>query len=114
MLLYSIFNGGLCSARLQAGMCSNPQCRPEGRRYKSASRNRVLASLLFSSGGYDGFVAARAARAAAARVDPQAFDLLVERGERNLKLFRRFGLIPPRVSEHVADDAALQLIHDLK
>src|SRR6266852_8212586 len=38
MLLYSIFNGGLCSARLRAGMCLNPQCRPEGRRYKSVSR----------------------------------------------------------------------------
>src|SRR6266581_1407776 len=28
----------LCSARLQAGMCLNLQCRPEGRRYKNISR----------------------------------------------------------------------------
>jgi len=28
----------LCSARLQAGMCLHPRCRPEGRRHKSASR----------------------------------------------------------------------------
>ncbi len=28
----------LCSARLQAGMCLNLQCRPEGRRYKNFSR----------------------------------------------------------------------------
>src|SRR6266581_4218123 len=29
---------GPCSARLQAGICSNLQCRPEGRRYKILSR----------------------------------------------------------------------------
>src|SRR6267154_1325769 len=29
---------GVCSARLQAGRCLNLQCRPEGRRYRSVSR----------------------------------------------------------------------------
>ena len=74
----------------------------------------VLASLLFSGGRYNGFVAACAACAASARVDPQALDLLIERGERDLKLFGGLGLIPSRAFEHVADDAALDFIHDLK
>ena len=36
---------GLCSARLQAGMCLHPQCRPEGRRYKNVSRTGVTQAL---------------------------------------------------------------------
>src|SRR5205807_4446949 len=57
----------------------------------------------------EGFVAA-----ATANFDTQALDFLVERRKGNDKTFRGFGLVPVRAFEHVHDDAALNLVHDLK
>ena len=67
--------------------------------------NRGLA--LFSSGEFGGVFAVRDAGAAtrrartAASFDSQAFDLLVQRRERNLKALGRFGLVPVGAFEHV-------------
>ena len=47
-------------------------------------------------------------------INAQPLDLLVQRGQRNLKLLRRFRLIPVRAFQHVANHAPLNLIHDLE
>ena len=69
---------------------------------------------LFSGGGKDGLVSICTTGAAPARIDAQPLDLLIERGKRNLKQFRCFGLIPACTFEHVANNAALDFIHNLK
>src|SRR3979411_1105150 len=63
---------------------------------------------LFTDGSGEAFVSA----AAAAHVDAQALDFLIERGQRNHEALGGFGLIPTRALEHVDDDAALDFIHD--
>jgi hypothetical protein len=37
------WNAGLCSARLQAGMCLDSKCPPEGGRYKTIAASRAPA-----------------------------------------------------------------------
>jgi hypothetical protein len=59
-------------------------------------------------------VKAIVAAAAPAYVDAQALDFLIERGERDHEAFGGFGLVPPGAFQHVDDDAALDLIHDLE
>src|SRR5258707_11225029 len=65
---------------------------------------------LFADGGGEGLVSA----AAAAHVDAKALDVLIERGERDHEALGGFGLVPGGALEHVDDDAALDLVHDLK
>ena len=57
---------------------------------------------------------ARPRNSPAAHINSEPFDFLIQGGKRNLKIFRRFGLIPFRAFEHVADHAPLNFIHDLK
>src|ERR1019366_7592244 len=83
-------------------------------RAEAATHKAFCSPLLFSSGGNDRLIAACVAGASAVGVDSQALDLLIERGKGNLKQFRCFGLIPARAFEHVADNAALDFVHDLK
>src|SRR5947199_279624 len=64
---------------------------------------------LFAGTGAKGFVAA-----AATDFDVESLDFLVQCGKRNKKPFGGFGLIPVGALEHIHDDAALDLIHDLK
>src|ERR1700720_656890 len=65
---------------------------------------------LFTDGGGEAFVGA----AAAAHVDTEALDFLIERGQRDHEAFCGFGLIPAGALEHVDDDAALDFVHDLE
>src|SRR5579859_6088163 len=46
--------------------------------------------------------------------DAQPLDLLVQRGERHLEFFRRLGLVTFAFLQHVGDDAALDVFHDLE
>src|SRR6266436_953752 len=64
----------------------------------------------FANGGGEGLVSA----AAAAHVDTKALDFLIECGERDHEALGGFGLVPSGALEHVDDDAALDLVHDLK
>src|SRR5215472_9303277 len=64
---------------------------------------------LLTRAGAEGVVAA-----AAADFDVEPLDFLVQGGKRNKKAFRGFGLVPVGALEHIHDDAALDLIHDLK
>src|SRR5216683_1446725 len=64
----------------------------------------------FANGGGEGLVSA----AAAAHVDAKALDFLIECGERDHEALGGFGLVPSGALEHVDDDAALDLVHDLK
>src|SRR6267154_2450502 len=64
---------------------------------------------LLAARGDEGIVAA----SAAAHVDAQALDFLVERGERNHKALRRFGLVPAGALEHVSGEAAFALVREL-
>src|SRR5713101_6884303 len=65
---------------------------------------------LLAAGGDEGFVAT----AAAADIDAEALDFLVERGERDHEALGGFGLVPVGALEHVDDDAALDFVHDLE
>ncbi len=49
-----------------------------------------------------------------AYVDSQALDFLIQGGERNQESFRGFGLVPSAAFQHVDDDAAFDLVHDLE
>src|SRR5713226_1987837 len=65
---------------------------------------------LLAAGGDEGFVAT----AAAADINAEALDFLVEGGERDHEALRGFGLVPVGALEHVDDDAALDFVHDLE
>src|SRR5258706_3547372 len=65
---------------------------------------------LFADGGGESLVGA----AATAHVDAETLDFLIERGERDHEALGGFGLVPTGALEHVDDDAALDLVHDLK
>ena len=47
-------------------------------------------------------------------LDTQALDFLIQSGERNVKTFRRLGLVPTAFFEHVHDDVALAFFHHVK
>src|SRR5712692_5225587 len=64
---------------------------------------------LLAAGGDEGFVAT-----AAADVDAEALDFLVERGERDHEALGGFGLVPIGALEHIDNDAALDFVHDLE
>src|SRR5208282_3518622 len=75
---------------------------------------------LFPGGEFGGLVrgvakagATRSARAAAS-LDAEALDLLVERRKRNLKALGGFGLVPVGALEHVDDDAPLDFLEYLE
>src|SRR5580658_6249056 len=83
----------------------------ESLREKEKARPAVfLKTGLLAYGGRDRFIGA----AAAAYVDSQAFNFLVQRREGNHKTLGGFGLIPAGAFEHVYDNAALDLVHDSK
>src|SRR5579859_1538347 len=65
---------------------------------------------LLAHGCGEGFVGATAA----ANINSKAFDLLVQRRKGNHKSLGSFGLIPAGAFEHVHDDTALDLVHDLE
>src|SRR5690348_1243915 len=65
---------------------------------------------LFADGRGEGLVSA----AAAAHIDTEALDFLIECGEWDHEALGGFGLVPSCALEHVDDDAALDLVHDLK
>src|SRR5713101_7734298 len=65
---------------------------------------------LLAAGGDEGFVAT----AAAADINAEALDFLVEGGERDHEALRGFGLVPVGALEHVDDDAAFDFVHDLE
>src|SRR5258706_13124879 len=65
---------------------------------------------LFADGGGESLVGA----AATAHVDAETLDFLIERGERDHEALGGFGLVPSSALEHVDDDAALDLVHDLE
>src|SRR5260370_22575153 len=65
---------------------------------------------LFADSSCEGFVSA----AAAAHVDAKALDFLIEGGEWDHEALGGFGLVPSGALEHVDDDPALDLVHDLK
>src|SRR5271154_5782396 len=69
-----------------------------------------FAGWLFADGSRERFIGA----ATAAYVNPQALDFLIQRGERDHKTLGGFRLIPAGALEHVHNDAALDLVHDLK
>ena len=52
--------------------------------------------------------------ASAAHIDSEPLDFLVERGKRNEKTLGSFGLVPAGALQHINDDAALYLVHDLE
>src|SRR5580704_14710532 len=66
--------------------------------------------VLFTDGGRERFIGA----AAAAYVNPQALNFLIQRGERDHKTLGGFRLIPAGALEHIHNNAALDLVHDLK
>src|SRR5438270_3058019 len=74
------------------------------------TQGKAEAYSLLSDRGDKCFVAA----AAAAHVDTQALDLLVQRREWNHKSLSRFCLIPGGALEHIGDNPALYLVHDLE
>src|SRR5215469_4017111 len=47
-------------------------------------------------------------------LDIQPLDFLVQGRERNAELFGGFGLVPAALFEHVDDDTALAVFHDLE
>src|SRR5277367_5350047 len=69
-----------------------------------------FAGWLFADGSRERFIGA----ATAAYVNPQPLDFLIQRGERDHKTLGGFRLIPAGTLEHVHNDAALDLVHDLK
>ncbi len=78
--------------------------------HQQATASLCPGEFLLPRGGGKGFVPA----ATVARVNPQPLDFLIERGKRNQEAFRRFCLVPTGALEHVHDNAALDLVHDLK
>src|SRR6267154_1945427 len=65
---------------------------------------------LLADSGSEGFIGT----AAAADVDAQALDFLIERGERDHKTLGGLGLVPSGALKHIDDDAALDFVHDLE
>src|SRR5690242_10599965 len=59
-------------------------------------------------------IAGAVTTAAAANLDSQALDFLVQSRKRNLEALGRFGLVPICLLEHVYDHPAFNLFHDLK
>jgi len=45
-------------------------------------------------------------------LDGQPFDFLIQRGERYVEAFRRFGLVPAALLQHVNDGPPLAVFHD--
>src|SRR5450756_1587986 len=45
-------------------------------------------------------------------LDGQPFDFLIQRGERDVEAFRRFGLVPAALLQHVDDDPPFAVFHD--
>src|SRR5277367_2250047 len=82
----------------------------ESLRKGGGKRPAIFARWLFPDGSRERFIGA----AAAAYVNPQALDFLIQRGERDHKTLGGFRLIPAGALEHVHNDAAFDLIHDLK
>jgi hypothetical protein len=68
-----------------------------------------IQSLLANSSGEHIF-----GSAPAAHVDTQAFDFLIQGGERNQEAFGSLGLVPTRTLQHVDNDAAFDFIDDLE
>src|SRR5215469_1066775 len=54
------------------------------------------------------------APAAAPHVNPQALDLLIQRGKRDQETLRGFRLIPAAPLEHIHDDAPFDFVDDLE
>ena len=52
--------------------------------------------------------------AAAADINSEPLDFLVERGKGNKKTLGGFGLVPAGALQHINDDAALDFVHDLE
>src|SRR5208282_3513920 len=46
--------------------------------------------------------------------DGQPFDFLIQGRERNMEAFRRFGLVPAALFQHVDDDPAFAVFHNAK
>src|SRR5712664_556683 len=65
---------------------------------------------LLANGGGEGLVSATTA----AHIDAETLDFLIERGERDHEALGGFSLVPSSALEHVDDDAALDLVHDLE
>src|ERR1700676_327744 len=72
--------------------------------------SKEIGSRLFAGDGGERLVGA----AAAADIDAQALDLLVQRGKRNQEALGGVSLVPGGAFEHVHDNAALYFIHDLE
>jgi hypothetical protein len=89
-----------------------PKATGGGTKARAANRidETVAPKSSLARGGRKAFVAA----AAPTDINAQPLDFLVEGRERNEKTFRGFGLIPVGTFEHINDNAALDLIHDLK
>src|SRR5271170_8043553 len=45
-------------------------------------------------------------------LDGQTLDFLIQRGERDMEAFGRFGLVPAAFFQHIDDDATLTVFHD--
>src|SRR5260221_7232039 len=79
-------------------------------RYCAYAASEMQGEKLFADGGGESLVGA----AATAHVDAETLDFLIERGERDHEALGGFGLVPSSALEHVDDDAALDLVHDLE
>src|SRR5271166_4224689 len=86
---------GPCAAILTRGVPQPPVVKGAGFKF--------LGRSLLADGGGETFVGA----AAAAHVNAEALDFLIERGERDHEALGGFSLVPAGALEHVDDDAAL-------
>ncbi len=104
----------LRQARLLHSALKCPESVPEGRTPfgpTQPARLRLSTVYCFLPSAY---CPRTASYAAAFDVDLQAFDFLVEGGERDLEALGGFGLAPVGAVEHIEDDAALARLHNLK
>src|SRR6267154_1118772 len=83
---------------------------PVNSRKRCRRRSLHALTLLFSHRGGQHLITA----AAAADVNAEPFDFLIERGKGNQKTLGGLSLVPVGALQHVNDDAALDLVHDLE
>ena len=93
------------------------QKQGEGSRSLSSELPGMIAGRLFPGGEFGrvfGEARATGRESAAAGLDAEALDFLVQGGERDLKALGRFGLVPVGALEHVDYYAALYFFQDLE
>src|ERR1700719_991539 len=79
-------------------------------RYCAYAVSKMQDEKLFSNGGGESFVGATAA----ADVNAQALDFLIEGGKRDHEALGGFRLIPGGALQHIDDNPAFDFIHDLE